>query len=422
MSWQDRQREAAITTPDGTRFVFLYEDLDRNRQENASIFKFAEKSGAFVDRLSSGQDIYPITAIFSGPDYDIVAEDFWQKTKNRGVFLLEHPRFTGLKRTQLLTIRERIAAKTADNQAVFDFVLHETLEIIQPVTALDTTTAILNLGLELNAEAAAAFEDNAVLDNALVVPELQEDSTTFIEDVNAFFGDIAAQEAAISTAFDAQFLSVQAAINDIVDEPLEFASNLAVFLSTPSRVASDIAGRITAYEDLFQNTVDRIEAAGEAVLDAAKNQGTLNVLTSLGIISGCCQSSVSDAEYPTRSDVIGIANRIVDINDESNDILDEFSDQFNGEENPADRRFEITEARKIQNELVSLTVGRLFEIAFTLKQERFITLNRNRSPVDLAHELYGFSDDNVDFLIQTNQLKGDFLLEIPKGTEIAYYI
>ena len=94
--WRDRQRQAAITTPQGTRFEFLYEDLDRSRSENTSVFRFAEKSGAFIQRLSSGQDIYPLTIIFSGPDYDLIAADFWEKTKQPGVFLLEQPRFTGL--------------------------------------------------------------------------------------------------------------------------------------------------------------------------------------------------------------------------------------------------------------------------------------------------------------------------------------
>lgn len=422
MSWQDRQREAAITTPDGTRFVFLFEDLERNRSENTSIFKFAEKSGAFIQRLSSGQDIYPLTVIFSGADYDLTAEDFWEKTKQPGVFLLEHPRFIGLKRTQLLTIRERRAAKTADNQASFDIVLHETLEIVQPSTALDTTAQILITALKLSAESAKAFEVNAELDNALVVGDLQAESTSFIDDVNEFFAEIAAKEAAISAAFDAQFLSVQSTIDDIVEGPLEFADNLAVFVATPSRVFTDISDRIDAYGDLFDNTVDRLKFSVDDVLDAAKNKGALGVLTSMGIISGSCQASVSNASYATRALVIAIADKIIDMNDRTIELLDEYSDEFVQEDNPADRRFEITDARNIQNDLVSLTVGRLFEIAFTLRQERFITLDRERSTVDLAHELYGYSDDNLDFLIETNKLRGDKIYLIPQGTEIVYYI
>lgn len=422
MSWIDRQREAAITTPDGTRFVFLFEDLERNRSENASVFRFAEKSGAFIQRLSSGQDIYPLTIIFSGPDYDLIGADFWEKTKQPGVFLLEHPRFTGLKRVQLLTIRQRIAAKTADNQTSFDVVLHETLEIVQPSTALDDTAEILNKSLELSGEAAKGFEDNTQLDNAVIVTELQAESTSFIGDMNDFFADIATKEAAINTAFDAQFLSVSAAVDEVVDEPLAFANNLAIFIATPSRVSVDVAERINTYDALFDNTIDRLTFSADDLLDAAKNKGALAMLVSLGIMSGECQASVTSADYSTRAEVIAIADKIIDLNDNIIEVLDEYSDAFGDEVDPADRRFEISDALNILNDLTSLTTARLFDVAFTLKQERFITLDRERDPVTLAHELYGFSDANLDFLIETNQLKGDEIFLIPQGKEIVYYI
>ena len=422
MTWVDRQREAALTTPDGTRFVFLYEDIERSRAENTSIFKFAEKSGAFIPRLSSGQDIYPLTAIFSGPNYDLTGEDFWEKTKEPGVFLLEHPRFTGLKRVQLLSIRQRVAAKTADNQTSFDLVLHETLLIVQPSTAEDSTAKILNLAGDLNAEAGKQYEDNAELDNVIAVVGAQEDSNNFIDDVNDFFKDIAAKEAAINTAFDAQFLSVKQTVDDIVDGPLEFSNNLAIFISTPSRVAININDRINAYTGLLDNTIERLSFSAESLLDAAKNEGALAVLSSLGIMSSMCQASVSDATYAAKSDVVIIADNIIDSNDRVIGMIDEYLDEFGNEDDPADRRFEVTEALNILNDLISLTISRLFEIAFTLRQERFIILDRDYVTVELAHKLYGFSDDNLDFLIETNKLKGDQIYEIPQGKEIVYYI
>ena len=422
MTWSDRKREAAVTTPDGTRFVFIYEDIERSRAENASIFKYAEKSGATIDRLSSGHDVYPITAIFSGPDYDLIAEDFWEKTKIPGVFLLEHPRFTGLKRVQLMTIRERIAAKSGDNQATFDLVLHETLVDTEPSTALDTTSQILEAALEVSAGAAAAFEDNAALDNALVVGDLQAESTSFIDDVNAFFADIAAQEAAFNAAFDAQYLSAQSAINNIVDGPIEFANNVAIFVATPSRVAVDVAARINAYEQLFDNTIDRVRFAGQQVVDALRNDAGLAVLTTFGILSGMCQSSVSSADYLTRADVLGIADRITNINDQTIAMLDEYSQAFNDQDDPADRRFEITEVTNSLNDLTSLTTAQLFNVAFTLKQERIISFEIERDTITLCHELYGYSDANWQMFITTNQLKGDELFLIPPRKEIVYYI
>jgi hypothetical protein len=77
--------------------------------------------------------------------------------------------------------------------------------------------------------------------------------------------------------------------------------------------------------------------------------------------------------------------------------------------------------QKLQ-EAVALTAGFLVEISFSLKQERRIVLDRNRTIVDLAAELYGSVDDQLDFLINSNDLSGSEILELPRGREIVYYV
>ena len=49
-------------------------------------------------------------------------------------------------------------------------------------------------------------------------------------------------------------------------------------------------------------------------------------------------------------------------------------------------------------------------------------LGHNRTIIDLVAELYGSVDDQLDFLISSNDLTGDEILELPKGREIVYYI
>src|SRR5690606_33269501 len=71
---------------------------------------------------------------------------------------------------------------------------------------------------------------------------------------------------------------------------------------------------------------------------------------------------------------------------------------------------------------VSQTIGRLVEISFSLFPERFVVLDRDRTIIDVAAELYGsVSNDTLDYLINTNSLTGSEILELPKGKRIAYY-
>jgi hypothetical protein len=73
-------------------------------------------------------------------------------------------------------------------------------------------------------------------------------------------------------------------------------------------------------------------------------------------------------------------------------------------------------------EAVALITGVLVELSFTLKQERRIILDRNRTIIDLVAEFYGSIDDQLDFFIRTNELTGSEIIEVPKGREIVYYV
>jgi hypothetical protein len=70
---------------------------------------------------------------------------------------------------------------------------------------------------------------------------------------------------------------------------------------------------------------------------------------------------------------------------------------------------------------VALTAGFLIEISFSLVPERRIVLDRARTIVDLAAELYGSVDERLDQLINSNNLTGSEILELPRGKTIAYY-
>jgi hypothetical protein len=80
------------------------------------------------------------------------------------------------------------------------------------------------------------------------------------------------------------------------------------------------------------------------------------------------------------------------------------------------------EAYQALKEATSLAVGRLVQQSFSLVPERSITLDRNRTIVDVAAQLYGQVDSRLDFLIETNKLTGSEILELPRGRKIVYYV
>ena len=105
-------------------------------------------------------------------------------------------------------------------------------------------------------------------------------------------------------------------------------------------------------------------------------------------------------------------------------VLNQFQDVADWRDSNYDAIADIDtgEAYQKLQEAVALTAGFLVEISFTLKQERRIVLDRARTIIDLAAELYGSVDDQLDFLINSNRLTGSEILELPRGREIVYYV
>lgn len=79
------------------------------------------------------------------------------------------------------------------------------------------------------------------------------------------------------------------------------------------------------------------------------------------------------------------------------------------------------EAYAAMQRATSLAAGYLVAQSFILAEERTIVLGRARTVIDLAGELYGVVDDKLDFLISTNDLSGDEIVELPIGRAIVYY-
>jgi hypothetical protein len=84
-------------------------------------------------------------------------------------------------------------------------------------------------------------------------------------------------------------------------------------------------------------------------------------------------------------------------------------------------RIDTGEGQQAILDAASLTAGYLVQVSFSLVPEKRIVLDRPRTIIDLAAELYGSIDDRLDFLIDTNDLSGSEILELPAGREIVYY-
>ena len=185
-------------------------------------------------------------------------------------------------------------------------------------------------------------------------------------------------------------------------------------LQSPARALTNIQARLDAYGDLANSIISGDGAVVKPGNDSTNsNQFHTNDLYASTYVTGSVVSVVNN-EFTTKTEALEAAELILT---QLDDVTNWRDDNFQSLE-------EVDTGSSYQQlqEAVALTAGFLVEISFSLKQERRIVLDRNRTIIDLAAELYGSVDDQLDFLINSNNLTGSEILELPKGREIVYYV
>lgn len=414
MAWNDRIREAAYTSPSGSRITFDYENVRKTVNKKTTGFEFPDADGTFVQDLGHSGRRYPLRVFFWGDDYDQQADAFELALLERGTGRLEHPIYGTVDVVPFGTITRRDDLKTAANQAVLEITLWETIGLVYPTSQSDPASGVLAAVDDYNAAASAEFEDVTNLDSAVDSATFKNDYQALLDSASSGLQAIADTQDDVRKQFDAINDSINQGIDILIAQPLTLAFQTTQLIQSPARALSNIEARLTAYGDLANSIITGEGAVVTPSTDASSsNKFHTNDLYASTYVTGSVVSVVNN-QFTTKTEALEAADAILT---QLDDVINWRDDNFQslGEVDTGSAYQQLQEA-------VALTAGFLVEISFSLKQERSIILNRNRTIIDLAAELYGSVDDQLDFLISSNNLTGSEILELPKGREIVYYV
>lgn len=406
MAWDDRIREAAYTSPGGTRIVFDYENVSMSVDKKTAAFDPPDANGTYVQDLGHTGRKYPLRVFLWGADYDQEAAALESALLEPGAGVLEHPIYGVIDVVPFGTIRRKDDLKTAANQAVFELVFWETTNVVFPSTQEDPGSSAVNAIQEYSDAAAAEFAEEVSLDSAV-------QRVTFKNEYNKALGSaenglqaIADTQENVRKQFTAVLASINNGIDILVGDPLSLASQTAVLLQSPARALTAIGDRLEAYATLAAEiTTSKAPADANAFRTADLYASTY--------VSGSLLSAVNN-RFSTKNGALSAADELL-TQFESVQSWRDGSLRDLGLIDPGAAYQQLLEA-------AAITAGFLVEISFTLKQERSIVLTHPRTIVDLAAELYGEIDEQLDFLIETNGFTGSEILEVPAGREVKYYV
>lgn len=406
MTWLDRLRQAAYTSPGGVRKEFLYEDVSLTVDKKTAAYDFPDANGTYVQDLGHSGRKYPLQVIFSGANYDIDANEFESLLLEQGIGKLEHPIYGVIQVTPFGTIERRDNLTSAANQTFINVVFWETIDLVFPESQTDPGAQVLNSVNEFNAANAEQFQSQTNLGSVVEQASIIGTVKRSLDSVKQGLQKIANFQNDVSRQFNTIYNSINSNINALVGQPLTLAFQTAQLIQAPARALTSISERLEAYGDL----ANRIIGGGvEETANKFHVQDTYIQSHITGYIA-----SVVNTQFRTKSEALQAADTLLSLytdvttwqqlNYSSLGIID------------------IGQAYQQLQEAVAIAAGFLVQISFTLEQEKIIILDRARSIIDLVYELYQELDNKLDFFIETNNLSGSEILELPKGKRIVYYV
>ena len=429
MSWEDRITEMTYTSPSGLVFTGIFEDVSKEIVKKTTTFNFPDVDGTYVQDLGKQGRRYPIRWIFSGEEYDQVAELFDTAIEEKGPGILQHPLYGTFDVVPFGTIKRRDDLVTAANQAVYDITFYETIKIIFPISELSAENA-MNEGFSDYSQATIdGYNDSLSLSSASEITGFIDSAKAGLRKIKKGMAKVAATTAAIERAFNDIANLLDETITTLVGGPLLIATQMVALTRLPSQAAGSIQSKLDAYGNLLTSLTTGTSNQFTQGLDSqAGNAYTNNNLIASLAVLGAIESTISPSTiFTTRTETIGALENLdqkltdyitwSDLNREplvqgvlptrepgTNDLID------------------TGESYQQLLNVFAIGQGRLTQIAFSALQERSVTLDRDRTFIDFAAEFYGQLDEQYDFIIQSNKLTGIELFEIPKGREMVYYV
>ena len=416
MSWQDRlQPTMKMTSPGGVEFNPLWSGDKRTVEKKLGIFEFPKIRGALIQDLDVGPVKYPLNFCFEGADHDVTADKFFKACYERGVWTVIHPVLGSLK-LQLISVTEENQPVTSGN---ITQISSEWLEpgINLPMTSISAAQLASKVVAQKDAVMNKATDQLAKMDIS---------KPTLLSRVKAFTAKL---QAGLNKALG-YYSDAKAVVSDYVSAATSLIGAVTAIVQAPAMLVKDIKSQFNYYKKVLTSCLNELGSAfkelgalvgigshGSATkAAAARNCALVTEAVVAAVLTGMAQSVV-DADFQSREEAVGYIDQISQTLDQAMTGLDAaqatLSNQYIDQQ-----YFSMSDAYGDLVKLVQLTNQLILRRSFDLAAVRYITLQSNRVPLEIALT----EGMDLDLFISANQLKGDDILLLPAGRRVAVYL
>lgn len=450
-TWRDRRGVGAYTSPKGTRVKFEYFDVSRETQLRSAQFNFAGVNNSYFQQNGYSSREYPLHCIFWGDDCDLQATAFELALLEPGLGRLEHPLYGTFNCVPSGRMVRKDNLKSEANVSTVDVTFFTTTGAVYPSASTNPQQDLLATLGGFDVAASQQFAGSCDLSTLVKKQNLIATIKKQIALVQSTMGEVSSVVTTVDNAFHDAVSIVNLSLDTLVGTPLQLALQVSNLIKAPGRALTGIESRLDGYEALASSIFG--SSAGNPAASISIGQ-TLSSRTTkasndfhaadlfatcavAGMINACAAdpigpttpaSTVNSQTHPlvgrtfqTKPQAIAAAARILAQYDAAVAWRDAGFQALAGVDAVSAGQLDTGEAIQALRDAAALAAGVLIQASFSLISERVIVLDRSRTIIDLCAEIYGAVDSRLDFLIETNNLSGSEILELPAGKAVLYY-
>jgi hypothetical protein len=406
MSWRDNLNNVqfSIITGDGKEYFPLLKITERSKEFNTKSFDFIDVAKSFVDRKQPKSTKYPLTFYFQGDDNIDQSNAFDVSSNDKRYWTVSHP-FYGVIKGQPLSItfndsNYNVTEVSVDfwESIIFDFPKSN-------FSIKDNTLVKKDAILESSAKSYASRD-------VFTAEDIQKNKES-INITASKFNDI--QDDDTFTEFSNIVSKAEKASDNLLKDTLNAINKANEVLNYPSTIDASVKNRLAGYKNTFLELKNGIESIADKLF--FESQGA-------SCLASYCNASVNfqfGEDYTTAIEIEGVVSDLIFLYNDYLLLLDSSStSNYNTTE-----FFQPSALVQSQmNDLINLTIGNLFTLAFDSQQERVFYTDKETNLILLTHKYLGLdaSDNNINQFREINNIKLNELLRIKKGRKIKYYI
>ena len=436
MSWKERLQGAYISE-NNLRTEFIYEDLSNEIKINAEVKTFPFFSGALVERYNIAETTFPLRLFFSGDDHDLEAEEFIKILTTDSYGILELALFGRIENVALIgSIKRTESLINEANQTVLELTFVQSAKFQFPQAIFSVNEQITENIQTIETSQAEAFAANVQIKTPSEKISLKNSVLNQLNKVKKQLRGLATRAADVQRQFDQISADIENNLNALIGNPLALAAQIFKLIQAPATSAGQVKNQIFGYTSFLNQLTDNFQkkyknitgnsqrneffstenfssAAINGLFLASQSAADLSAQNAGRSILDFYQSQPETAVFLTKNNILIVINQL-------NEIFDSLTAWQEESRIDLDRP-DSTDVYATQRQTLALLSDYLIKIAFVSKQEIEYRLPAAAHFIPLCAELYGIVDPAFDFFIESCELTGQELFEIPTGRLIKYY-